>query len=615
MPLMGSLYIGASGLLASQGAMNIASNNLANVETKGYTRQQVVFGNAIYNTLDKTKAIGWTQTGLGVNIDEVRQVRDRFLDEAYRMETGRQAFYAKTYEAVEEIETLFGELEGVELQAAMTDLWNAMSEVAKNPNDATQLALLKDKANSFVTRCNSVAIGLKDYQQNVNLKIEETIDRINELGENIYQLNLDICKIEAGGIENANDLRDLRNAALDELGSLIKISYKEDDLGMIRVRAEGQDFITKAGYWKMEASYDPHTELTTPIWPHLGKNVPVFTYGEEIRTAFNTDVGGLKAYVLARGDVQANYFDIPVKPEPEDYAGGLSDPVYLAAVDIFDRFSSGENIYEPNARDFAGGETDPAYLAAKDAYDRLSRYETYTSASVINRVQAEFDQMFHSVAQMFNDILCPNKQLVTDDGTEVTVLDEEATSYGANGQIGVELFSRNGYERYKKQTLTVNGEEKEYYVYNEEIEGRRNTQYTIGNVSVNPTVMQDASSLPMTTLQGDADYKRAMEMLDKWASPFARLNPYSAAKADYQTYYKQLVGELANLGSVYSNIADALTKEVTFIDNKRLEIAGVSSDEELTNIIRFQNAYNASSRYINVINEMLGHLISQLGMK
>ncbi len=614
MPLMGSLYIGTSGLLASQGALNVSSNNLANVETKGYTRQQVVFGNSVYNTIDKTKAIGWTQVGLGVQLSEVRQVRDRFLDESFRLESGRQAFYAGSYEAIEEIETLFGELEGVEVQTAMTDLWNAMSEVAKNPNDATQLALLKDKANSFVTRCNAVAIGLKDYQQNVNVKIKQTVDRINELGENIYQLNLDICRIEAAGIENANDLRDLRNSALDELGTLMKISYKEDEAGMVRVRTEGQDFVTKTGYWKMEAAYDPKTELVTPTWPHLGDE-PVFAHKEEISTKFNTDVGQLKAYVLARGDVQANYLDIPVRPEPEDFPGGLSDPVYIAVTDIFDRFSSGENIYEPNASDYAGGETDPAYIAAKDAYDRLARYDSYTSISAINNVQAEFDQMFHSIVTMLNDLLCPNTEIVTDDGTKVTVLDEENTSYGANGQIGVELFSRNGYERYTKKTLTVNGQQKEYYVYNEEIEGRLGTQYTVGNVSVNPTVMQDASALPMTTKQGDADYARAMAMLDKWIEPFARLNPYSAAKVDYQTYYKQLIGELANIGSVYSNIADALGKEVTYIDNKRLEVAGVSSDEELTNIIKFQNAYNASSRYINVINEMLGHLISQLGMK
>lgn len=615
MPLMGSLYIGTSGLLSSQSALNVSANNLANVDTKGYTRQQVLFGNAVSNTIDRSRAIGWTQIGLGVSIEEVRQVRDSFMDRSYRTESGRQAFYQSTYEAVSEIETLFGEMEGVQVQTSMQGLWDAISEVAKNPNDPTQLAVLKDKANSFVTRCNAVSMGLKDYQKKVNVKIEDTVKRINEIGKNIYDLNEDICKIEAAGIENANDLRDVRNALLDELGTLVNMTYKENENGMVMVRVEGQDFVTRGTCWEMEASYDPATELTTPTWPQL-QDMPVITLGEEISTRLNTDIGQLKAYVLARGETQANYLDIPVYPEPEDYELGLSDPVYQAVKGVFDSFRSGENFVEPRPADYAGGASDPAYTASLEAYHELERYGSYTALSAINNVQAEFDQLFHAIVTGVNDILCPNKEVTLEDGTTVKVLDEEKCSYGADGQKGVELFSRNGYDRYTTKTLTLkDGTTQEFMVYNEEIPGRRGTQYTVGNVVINPEVMQDAATLPMTTRTGDADYTRAMELLDKWDESFARLNPYSSAKADYQTYYKQIIGELANMGSVYKNVADDLTDTVEYVETKRQEVAGVSSDEELTNIIKFQNAYNASSRYITVINEMLGHLISQLGTR
>lgn len=599
--------------MGSQSALNVSANNLANVDTTGYTRQQVVFGTAVSNTIDSTKAIGKTQIGLGVNLSDVRRVRHFFMDQSYRTEIGRQNFYSATYNGIEEIETLMGELEGVELQTAMRDLWSALSEVAKDPNNPTQLAVLKDKANSFVTRSNAVSIGLKDYQQNVNLKIEESVNRINELAENIYNLNLDICKIEGGGIESANDLRDLRDQFLDELGSLINISYKENEAGMVTVRAEGKDFITRAKAWKIEAQYDPATELVTPVWPHLNDE-PVFNFEQPVSTKLNTDIGKLKAYVLTRGDVQANYLDIPVRPEPEDFAGGLADPVYIAVTEVFDQFSSGESFLPPSPNNFAGGTADPAYIAAMDAYNELVRYETYTSASVINNTQAEYDQLFHGIVTMINDILCPNKEVTLQDGTTVKVLDEENSSRGEDGQIGVELFSRNGYERYTEKQLTLaDGTTGTFKVYNEEVPGKRGTQYTVGNVVINPEVMQNAASLPMTTKQGDADYDRAMAILDAWATPFAKLNPYSSAKADFQSYYRQLVNDLANIGSVYSHLADDLSDTVAFIDHKRQEVAGVSSDEELTNIIRFQNAYNASSRYITVINEMLGHLISQLG--
>ena len=90
----GSFYVGNSGLSSSQNALNVTANNLANVDTKGYVRQQVVFSDRHYNEF-KSEAIGVNvqQAGLGVSIGDVVHARDIFLDKAYRQETGRQAFY------------------------------------------------------------------------------------------------------------------------------------------------------------------------------------------------------------------------------------------------------------------------------------------------------------------------------------------------------------------------------------------------------------------------------------------------------------------------------------------------------------------------------------------
>ena len=74
-----------------------------------------------------------------------------------------------------------------------------------------------------------------------------------------------------------------------------------------------------------------------------------------------------------------------------------------------------------------------------------------------------------------------------------------------------------------------------------------------------------------------------------------------------------MIGDLATTGNVYNSIATSLSATVLSVDNQRQEVIGVSSDEELTYMIKFQNAYNASSRFINVIDEMIEHLITQLG--
>lgn len=104
---MGSLFIGASGLQVSQNAMNATANNLSNVDTKGYVRERVLQADRHYDTFDTTAAIGPSQSGLGVSIGDVIHARDVFLDKTFRTESGREAFYSSTSEAITEVETLF----------------------------------------------------------------------------------------------------------------------------------------------------------------------------------------------------------------------------------------------------------------------------------------------------------------------------------------------------------------------------------------------------------------------------------------------------------------------------------------------------------------------------
>lgn len=111
MPLMGSIYVGASGLQTSQNTLNTTAHNLSNMDTTGYVRQQALLGTKTYNTLSvNASAVSNQQVGLGVYYSKVRQVRDEFLDITYRKESGRSAFYETSSESLSEVETLLGEI-------------------------------------------------------------------------------------------------------------------------------------------------------------------------------------------------------------------------------------------------------------------------------------------------------------------------------------------------------------------------------------------------------------------------------------------------------------------------------------------------------------------------
>ena len=104
----GSLYVGSSGLQNAQTALNVTANNLANVDTKGYVREQVRFSDKHYATLQQvTSKTNNQQSGLGVSIGDVVHARDIFLDKAYRQENSRLGFYETCYETTTYVEDLF----------------------------------------------------------------------------------------------------------------------------------------------------------------------------------------------------------------------------------------------------------------------------------------------------------------------------------------------------------------------------------------------------------------------------------------------------------------------------------------------------------------------------
>lgn len=578
---MGSLYVGVSGLQSSQNALNTTAHNLANVDTKGYVRQQILFGNLNYNNIGNA-AISSKQVGLGVTIEAVRQVRDYFLDKAYRTEIGRQSFYETGYSTIEEVETLFGELEGVAFQNSMEELQKSIQELAKTPDSTVARSLLKQKSVAFIERASSVYEGLKNYQENLNLRVSGKIDRINVLGQTISELNNQILKNEAGGVESANDLRDLRNNALDELGSLIYIDYNEGADGIVTIRAEGQPFLTENLLFPMGKTTDKITGFVTPIWPHL-ENQQVFDFGRGISTSGDNDIGELKSLLLSRGDKATNYKDIPVKPDVKNYASP----------------------------------TDANYLNDMAVYKKnVEYYNTYTNPSILMNVMAEFDQLVHGIITSVNDILCPNTTVTDIYGNTYKVLDEDNASYGSNPARtqGTELFSREGVERYTLRTLIMpDGTSKDCYVYNEEDPNDPTTLYSVSNLEVNPAVLKDTSLIALTKKDGSVDYQRAQALEDAWTKSFAVLNPNNLVSYDFGDYYKSLIGSIASEGDIYFSMSKAEATTTMGLDNKRQAVMGVASDEELTNMVKFQNAYNASSRYINVVSEMLEHIIMTLG--
>lgn len=561
---MGSLYIGASGLQNSQNALNTTANNLANADTKGYVRQQVLFADRSYVTF-KNSAISKQQAGLGLAIADVVHTRDMFLDKYYRRENGRQAFYEANYLAVQDVEDIFQELEGMQYQNIMEDFWDSFEEFSKGPNTEVNQNLVVQKATLFIERSQGIYQNMKEYQKRINIKIREGIDRINELGHTIQELNQEIMRIESGGVETAMTLRDERDNALDELSALAKIEVREDVNGAVRVRLENVEFLDEVHVFEVGSVTDELTGFVTPVWPQLSdmpreKYTPLFDYSIDISPELNTDIGQLKALVLTRGEKIGNYRDVTGVPA--------------------DKYNNGAGM------------------------------------SVMVSAEAELDQMIHEIITAINDVFSPTTtaSFVGADGTPYTnvrVWDEENACLGQDGEKpGRELFTRRGCDRYT--AVAEQGTGKIYYVYNEEDPQDTSKMYTTQGVTVNPDLLEIESGLPHLDKNGDPDWGLAHKLVNLWDEKKYTVNANDTNPCSFKEYYQRMINGIGAKGDVFGGLATDLSGEVASIENSRQQVFGVSSDEELQNMIKYQSAYNAASRFINVISEMLEHLVTQL---
>ena len=617
MSLFTSFNAGVSGLQSSQAGLNTTAHNLANTKTQGYTRQQNINKDTYYQTI-KTTTNSTLQVGYGTTIATIRQIRNEFLDKEYRKEVSRQTFYEVQYNTATEIEDILGETEGVEFNDVLSDIWQTVQDLSTNPESITNRKLFITQAESFLEKAQNVYSALKSYQVNLNSQIESQVTSINKIADQIAELNTKISAAEASGLENANDYRDARNLLLDQLAEYTNYDYYEDSTGQVNVRINNAPLVDESRSYHMACKniknqkYDEATGTYTDI-----ESSPMYTvvwekngYGEvyDINRAYSqeeeTDMGSLLGILTARGKNVGVYTDIVQNPTS----------------------------YE------------------------LENYNNTTGNCLLEKVEAQFDLLIHKIVTAVNDAFAPNvdADLTGVTGTDANgkampaltnakVLDANNCLVGADDDetIGTEVFTRKGQgSRYtvytvngpvtttdeNGNTITLTKENvaadgtKTYslYVYNEEDADDKNTLYTLQNMEVNSSLKENYSYLPVKGNPATGNYGTYLQtpyenILASWRKEDTALDPNALSKYGADGFYDAMVGNLATQGSVWKSIMENQTKETESIEDKRQQIAGVSTGEEMTSLLMYQHAYNAASRYITTVDAMLQHLIERLG--
>ena len=644
MSLFTSFGVGVSGLRTSQSGLNTTAHNLANTNTVGYTRQQNINTDTYYRTV-KLNESGKLKSGLGTTVAEVRQIRDIFLDKEYRLEVSRQSFYEKQVECGQEVEDVLGETEGVEFREAMNDIWNNLQDLSTNPESVVNRELFISKTESFLEKAKDIYSAISDYQIGLNNEISVQVNKINAISDKIAKYNGLIAKAEASGVENANDYRDARNQLMDELAGFTYFTYNEDSKGMVQIYINNAPLVLETKGYHMgcekmkiqefnEETQEFETNKTSPMYKVVWKDNgygEVYNVDEAYSKEKKTDTGSLLGLLTARGSGFATYKDMPVEPKESDFYN------------------------EDGELDDVGLE---AFKAAKEEYkESVKKYNNTTGNSILTRVEAQFDQLINGIVNMINSVFCPEislkslggilgtnqdgEEITLEDGKSYKILDVVNCPVGADDDatVGNELFARTGIKRYTVINLDSQVYSSEHvdeegneiglarqnpdgtyslYVYNEEDESDISTMYTLDNLEINKDILANYSLLAVKAneskgMNGAYDQDIYKEMISNWGKEFAVLDPDKLTSYSFDDYYTEMVGALGTQDNIWAGIVDNQEKLTESIEDRRQQISGVSTEEELVNLLTYQHAYNAASRYINTVDQMLQYLIEKLG--
>ncbi|HUV30191.1 MAG TPA: flagellar hook-associated protein FlgK [Acidobacteriota bacterium] len=214
--LFQGLEIGKRALLSHQVTLQTIGHNIANVDTPGYTRQRVRISSALPETLT------YGSVGMGIQVDDVRQVRDLFLGQQYREANKAMGQWTYKQKTMSQIESLFNEPQDNSLNDYLNQFWDAWSDLSTNSDSSTHRQMIRTKANQFINGLHQLAKQLTSLRDAIDRDLTDMTKDVNRLTAEISQLNQQIKTTELGG-RKANDLRDARDRLIDELSNVVDV--------------------------------------------------------------------------------------------------------------------------------------------------------------------------------------------------------------------------------------------------------------------------------------------------------------------------------------------------------------------------------------------------------
>ena len=314
---MGSTFFGLNiavkGLQAQQMALDVTSHNIANANTVGYTRQDVI----METTLPIKTYQGFV--GTGVDIGEIRRIRDEFLDIQMRTENKSLGEWDVKADILGKLEVIINEPSESGLCTVMDEYWESWQQLSKDPESTAVRSTVMQSGLALTDAFNHMDRQYDDLQADINRVIAVKAEEINSIGQQLKDLNYQIMKAEADGTK-ANDLRDKRDLLVEQLSKIVDIQVVEDQFSSLNVTIGGRSLVNRTNLGEIRFTnneLDPTAAKLEWIEPLTG----------EVQGNLQVKGGELKGYLDVRDVIV-----VGIKEKISELANTIAEEVNAAHV-------------------------------------------------------------------------------------------------------------------------------------------------------------------------------------------------------------------------------------------------------------------------------------------
>ncbi|MBN2333737.1 MAG: flagellar hook-associated protein FlgK [Deltaproteobacteria bacterium] len=554
-------------LLSQQTNIDIIGHNVANVNTPGYSRQVGI----LQTTPPLADAVG--MRGTGVETTRIMNLYDRFIGMQLNMENSTMGMWQARSDALADLNRTFNEVGDYGLLPVIGEFWNAWEDLANNPEGTAQRVSVVQNGKIMTSSFNTMNEDLVTQKRILRQRIEGGVQELNNLTAQIAQLNEVISRNEQLG-QDANDLRDRRNYLLTQLSGMIDINYFENEMAQVTVlSANGKSLVQGIQSYDLRVDADPLTKDPLIVWNDDISPMNEHVSGGEVR-------GWLDAWddlTTAHDQLQELAAALIFHVNQEHVQGyGLDGTTGTLFFDHAITLSEGANNLGDGVLAF-----DPAQGMDGIDWATLANYDDF---------EIQFTADYGGVGDEFRILDTSTGEDLSPALIDTSVAGELAIDFN-NGYFVKIVYDPTGTSPRAGDTFSLSF--------------RGNAART---VEVND-VLEDPAKIAA------ADNPLEVPGNNRVALGIAQLQyglTMSSQSATFNEFYASVVSSVGSLSRLASSNEENSALVAEQLQLKLESVSGVSIDEEMTNLMRFQQAYAASARIISKVDELMQSILQMV---